>query len=415
MVASHRHLLRPRSSTRCSVSVKIVGDFQYDIFHIDLTSTSVETRIGRWLELWDSSNQHRTGTAGDRETSNWLALELSNLGATPAFKEFPFLRREPANAHVTVGSNVFEGIPLFDGGTTHPSGIAARLSQSEESGTIVVVDASQRRTALATLRRSNNIQGIVVISGLASPGLALLNADFYEKPFGPPVLQVSSEYAETLLVAARKGREANLTVSFQCEDTYATNVQAKFDGRNPRLNPLVVMTPKSAWYTCTAERIGGIVAWLECARHFVSNPPIRDVIFTANTGHELGHIGLKRFLEENDRLLTRANLWVHFGANFASKDSRIRLQGSDAQYTSMLHSQLTERAIRVADVVPPGTRPGGEAQNIFDGSGSYASILGSNRLFHHPEDRFESNVDYKRMVQIKDALVESVNAWGCNV
>lgn len=321
----------------------------------------------------------------------------------------------PTNAHVTVGSNVIEGTPLFDGGTTHATGVTGRLSQSEESGTLVVVDASQRQNALATLRRSRNICGIVVISGLSTPGLALLNADSYENPFGPPVLQVSSEYAKTLLLAAGKGVEANLTVSFQCEDTHATNVQTEFCGSNTKLAPLVVMTPKSAWYTCTAERIGGIVAWLECVRHFVSHPPIRDVILTANTGHELGHIGLKRFLEENDRLLTGAKLWIHLGANFAAKDSRIRLQGSDAQYIAILDSRLTERAIRKADVVRPGTRPGGEAQNIFDGGGSYVSILGSNRLFHHPEDRIESNVDYERMVQIKDAIVESAKTWASNV
>lgn len=374
-----------------------------------------ERLIRRWIEYWEGSNQHRTGTPEDSETTKWLAQELSNLGATPTVKDFPFQRLEPMEANLIVGDSVVQGIPVFDGGATPASGISGHLSQSEENGAIVVFDASQPQSRLTTLRRNPGIQGIVYISALSGPDIALLNSDLYENPFGPPVLQVASEYGNSLTDAANRSQRARLTVRFRREDTHATNVQTKFTGSNASLDPLVVMTPKSAWYTCTAERIGGIVAWLECARLFASHPPSRDVVLTANTGHELGHVGLIRFLNEYDRLMCNASLWVHFGANFAAKGSRIRLQASDSAYLSRLSEQLEKRAIGIADIVQPGTRPGGEARNIFDGGGNYVSILGSNRLFHHPEDTFASNVDFERMAQIKDALVESVKLWASDV
>ena len=45
----------------------------------------------------------------------------------------------------------------------------------------------------------------------------------------------------------------------------------------------------------------------------------RDVIFTANTGHELGHTGLDLFLEKNPKLIKEAHVWMHLGANFAAQ------------------------------------------------------------------------------------------------
>ncbi len=374
-----------------------------------------ERLIRRWIECWEGSNQHRTGTPEDSETTKWLAQELSNLGATPTVQEFPFQRIEPVEANLIVGDNVVQGIPVLDGGATSAGGVSGHLSQSNEKEAIVVLEASQPQSRLASLRRSPGIQGIVYISALARPGIALLNSDHYETPFGPPVLQVAAEYGKLLTDAASRGQTAKLTVRFRHEDTHATNVQTKFIGNNASLDPLVVMTPKSAWYTCTAERIGGIVAWLECARLFASHQPNRNVVLTANTGHELGHVGLTRFLNEDEHLMCDASLWVHFGANFAAAGSRIRLQASDSAYISRLDAQLGKRTIGVADVVQPGNRPGGEARNIFDGGGNYVSILGSNRLFHHPDDTFASNVDFDRMLQIKDALVESVKLWASDV
>jgi Major Facilitator Superfamily len=46
----------------------------------------------------------------------------------------------------------------------------------------------------------------------------------------------------------------------------------------------------------TAERGGGLVCWLESLRALIAAPPACEVIFTANSGHELGHLGLDDFM-----------------------------------------------------------------------------------------------------------------------
>ena len=56
------------------------------------------------------------------------------------------------------------------------------------------------------------------------------------------------------------------------------------------------MTPRSSWWQSTAERGGGLVCWLESLRALVASSPVCDVIFTANSGHELGHLGLDDFM-----------------------------------------------------------------------------------------------------------------------
>lgn len=368
-----------------------------------------------WIAQWDESDQHRTGTTGDKHTSEWLFQEASRLGASAKIYEFPFIRKKVRLAHLQTSDKRYEGVPMFDGGTTSESTDYWPLSDTPAEESILVLDGSRPSIPLDRARGMRELNGIVVVSSLQVPGIALINADSFEQPFGPPVLQVPSEFRSELLAAASSNEDAALTVVLEDQDTTAANIEATIPGTRSDLAPLVVMTPKSSWYTSTAERIGGIVCWLECIRHFVEHPPLRDVIFTANTGHELGHVGLSRFLSTNPHLVTDAYLWVHFGANFAATDSNVRLQSSSEFHLLTMRSMLEKHNITVDSEARPGTRPGGEARNIFDGGGEYVSILGSNQLFHHPNDRFATNVDLPRLVRIRSALVGCVQRWAASV
>ena len=375
----------------------------------------LEDQCNSWIVQWDASDQHRTGTSGDRHTSEWLLEEASALGARAKLFEFPFIRKEVRRALLKTPNKQYEGVPLFDGGSTSDITDSWCLSSAPIEDSILVLDGFRSSISLESARHIRELRGIVVFSNLQVPGLALLNADSYGRPYGPPVLQVPSEFKQELLAAADSNQPASLSIVLEDQITDASNVEATIPGTKPDLASLVVMTPKSSWYTSTAERIGGIVCWLECIRHFVEHPPDRDVIFTANTGHELGHVGLARFLETNPQLAREAYLWVHFGANFGAIDSNVRLQSSSENHMSTMRSILGKHDVSVSSEAKPGTRPGGEARNIFDGGGEYASILGSNRLFHHPADRFDSNVDLPRLLRIRSALVECVQHWATSV
>ena len=165
------------------------------------------------------------------------------------------------------------------------------------------------------------------------------------------------------------------------------------------------MTPKSSWWTSTAERCGGIACWLACIREFAREVPQRTVVFTANSGHELGHTGLEEFLGRHPQLAEGAHAWIHLGANFAASGSQIRLQYSSDELGARLKHHVEAHNIETAAEVDGSTRPGGEARNIFDAGGNYVSFLGSNRLFHHPDDRMATNVDFERAFKVRNAVV----------
>ena len=135
--------------------------------------------------------------------------------------------------------------------------------------------------------------------------------------------------------------------------------------------------------------------------------PQRDVIFAANTGHELGHTGLDQYLHDNSGLIKEAFLWVHLGANFAARHgAEVRLQYSDELAVTSLAPWLEENSVSPGAQIMGGERPLGEARNIFDGGGRYISILGRNGLFHHPADVWPDAVDLEATTKWVNAFVQ---------
>ena len=187
---------------------------------------------------------------------------------------------------------------------------------------------------------------IVTDERLPKEGIALLNAEDFAEPFGPPVLQVASKHWPTLKEAIHANTQAKFILHSEYIEATARNVEAKVAGRNSDLAPIVVMTPRSGWWFNASERGGGIACFLEIMRAVQTAGAERDVIFTANTGHELGHTGLDYFLLHNPNIVKKAYVWIHLGANFAAKvSSQVRLQYSDESAAAALAPYLQENKI----------------------------------------------------------------------
>jgi len=325
-------------------------------------------------------------------------------------------RRVVKQAYLDLDGQRIRGLPLFDGGETGSVVVAPLTSMADAEGLRVVefsaYGLTSRNQALLDARYSDRSPGIVAISADPGihPGLAVLNAEQFTSPFGPPVLQVGSEYRTQLHEAAGAGRQGRLQIRFRSENTRAFNVGVRLEGRQPTMAPVVVMTPRSGWWVSTSERGGGIVVWLEAIREFVERPPLRPIIFTANTGHELGHIGLKTFLDENRALVRDAHVWVHLGANFAARRSEVVLQASSDALLDTALATFGRGEVTPEHVLPPEARPFGEAREIFDGGGRFVSLLGSNPLFHHPDDRWPDAVDINRTDSTTDVMVSVIRA-----
>ena len=96
---------------------------------------------------------------------------------------------------------------------------------------------------------------------------------------------------------------------------------------------------------------------------------------------------------------------MHLGANLAAVDSILRFQPSNDELSTMGSTHLAAVDIRPGSSTSIGVRPGGEACNIYDEGGQYLSLLGSNRWFHHPDDRWPHSIDLDRITRIADAVV----------
>ena len=364
------------------------------------------------IQGWDAIADHRTGTEGDRETAEWLVDAACGEAASPVLDTFPLARWALRRCTVEIGAVAVSGVPMFDGAASGPAGVAAPLASLPAAsgiglGAVGPAAGTAANAAFQNARRGN-AQALVAVAKMnaAVPGLALQNADSFTAPFGPPVLQVATEHEGWLRDAAQRGETARVIVDVAKEDALGCNVIARIPGvaKRGELAPLVVTTPKSSWWTSTAERGGGIAVWLALLRHFAGQPPQRDVCFLATSGHELGHLGLEHHLRQHPRL-AEARAWLHLGANFAAKGSRVRLQTSDADLRSLAHGAMAQAAALPADETPPGQRPGGEARNIFDLNGRYVSLLGTNAWFHHPDDRWPETIDVDATARLVQAMI----------
>jgi hypothetical protein len=372
-----------------------------------------EARAAAWLQAWDAQGAHRTGTAGDAAGADWLAAEASALGAEVAVEEFLFDRLDPVAAYLEIDGKRIEGVPVFDAPATSAAGVAGALG-----GEIEVVELPPRAVysgEFQRLRRAGGHRALVVICRGDAPGPGLINAEDFPAPYGAPAIHVSSEARDAVLAAAHDRRPARLVSHSRHSPAHAVNIVVTLKGSDAGRPPLVVMTPRSSWWQSTAERGGGLVCWLESLRALIAVPPGRGVVLTANSGHELGHLGLDDFVARRpgwDRPGGAATGvdWVHYGANLGAVGSWLSLVSNTDDLRRLGLAALTGAGQPPDDIPPPTLGPSGETRDIHRAGGRYLTLVGSNRLFHLPQDRWPHAVDVPAIARIAAAAAQIVVA-----
>ncbi len=351
----------------------------------------MQQRIGTVIRAYENQGFHRTGTEVDRISGEWLADEVRQAGLEPTLEEFSLSRVDPVRTTLVVNGRTIEGLPLFDGSFTGQAGIEGPLGSLDADPPIGLTEIPPNGAeagALGEARRQGRHQAIVAVTRGLRPGLCPSNADSFVHPFGRPVLQVASEEAAFLADCARRGAAAVLTAHVERTPTKAFNVVASVSGTSKDAAPLVVMTPRSGWWSCASERGGGLACWLEITRAVRAAEPARDVLFVASSGHELGHLGLDAFIECRPGLVAAAKAWIHLGANIgAAQGAANILQASDDEMESLISDAMTKAGLRIDRRHPRGVAPLGEALNVHRGGGRFISIIGKNDLFHSPDDK----------------------------
>jgi hypothetical protein len=374
------------------------------------STSEVQRRISRVIRDYEQQGIHRTGTEVDRNSGEWLMAEVRACGLEPARETFALSRIDPITAAVSIPGNRIEGLPLFDGGFTSADGVRGRLGALGSDADIGLTESAPNTSgagAIGEARRQNRHRAIVLVTRGGRPGLCPNNAESFLNPYGPPVLQASSEEKSRLDDLAKAGTVVLVTTHVKRTPAEAFNVAAKISGANPSLAPLVIMTPRSGWWTCASERGGGIACWLELMRALLDTKPARDILFVASSGHELGQRGIEVFAERRPDLVARARAWIHFGANVgAASDPGNTIQASDDEMDTLLAASMTAAKLNIDRRVPRGTVPGGEAGVVHRGGGRYVSIIGRSALFHNPADRGAEAVDVEVIARFATAFTE---------
>src|SRR4051794_13766212 len=89
--------------------------------------SAVQQRVGSVIRAYEEQGFHRTGTAVDLASGEWLASEVREIGLAPVLEEFSLSRVDVIDASLVVNGRKIEGLPLFDGGFTDATGIEAYL------------------------------------------------------------------------------------------------------------------------------------------------------------------------------------------------------------------------------------------------------------------------------------------------
>jgi hypothetical protein len=365
------------------------------------SSDALEQRLGALVEAYDSQGNHRTGTAVDHESAQWLVACARRLGVEATLEPFALDRIDPQPSYLRLANRCIGGVPLFDAGFTGPDGVRGRLGVLGGDAEIAVVETEpfslmepqkEQRDAVAAARRSGH-KAVVVLTRGKYPGLFLLNASSFKAPGGPPMLQVSSAESEWLKEQVATRAEATIVVDGLRTPAQAFNVTAAIAGSDRDLPPLVIMTPRSGWWQCASERGGGLACWLETMRLLAQARPARDCHFVACSGHELGFLGIDAYLERRPDLVARAYQWIHFGANIGSPRQANLIHASDDRAERWAIGALQKEGLTAGATAERGSAPRGEAGALHRRGGRYVALVCDTDVFHHAADRWPDAVD----------------------
>jgi hypothetical protein len=224
------------------------------------------------------------------------------------------------------------------------------------------------------------------------PGIGLLNAERFRELYSAPAIHGRAKrlkpsspvpHAPRPRASSRKADILRWSLKRRHRDAWLPALLSAGGGNDAA--QLVVAV--------TAERGGGLVCWLESLRA----PPGCDVVFIANSGHELSHLGLDDFIARRpgwERPMSEGGAtWIHFGANIGAAGGELLVQSANDDLRELSAAELTRAEQAPGKMGPKTLAPSGETRDIHRAGGRYITLVGSNPLFHLQQDRWPHAVD----------------------
>jgi hypothetical protein len=173
---------------------------------------------------------------------------------------------------------------------------------------------------------------------------------------------------------------------------------------------LVVVTPRTGWWESTAERAGGIVAWLAAIAAASALQAQQNlhchVRAYATCGHELGHLGLTELLAREPALARSEKPVLHLGANLGcASDLTLFLRAADPAMSGQMKTLLCSEGYPEEFIrVQPITSVSGEGRDLTEHGAQVLSMAGANAHFHAASDRWPGNVNAAGTASIARAV-----------
>lgn len=389
---------------------------------LPLTEGYEPSRIKARIQAFEDFGIHRTGWSADDQTTTWLIDELAGAGVTAEAERFSFPRVELRRAEVRLGNERIDGVPLHDGGFTDAGGIDGELCEDDDEdpfGKIVLATSALRNAPEWADRElptrieeliDRGCVGLILPQGDRDGEIVLRNAHRIDAPQPLPVLQIARRDAGTLQAQIVIRGEVILEADGERLRSNATNVIATIEGSDPDAAPIGVVTPKSGWYTCAAERGGGIAIFLALAESLAAAQPHRTVHLLASSGHELDFYGIRAYARVHRANIVGAAAWLHLGASIGAREAKPAVAASDETLDAAMTQAIGAEQLEPATHRPPGSALGGEALMISELDTRYVSFLGGHPYFHSPNDVVAKAVDEEHIARWARASREVLSA-----
>lgn len=361
--------------------------------------------VRRYADIGD----HRSGSAQDHLTSEWLAAELSRAGLKTRLNPWTFQQFDLRAHRFTVMGESVESFPLWWPDPTGPEGIAAHLMDAGEedlSGNIGFVSLGPVRGAsvlpgdavgqVVSAAARKRARALVIATRSPAGELVALNAMSGLTPWPIPVLLVGGREEARLAEAARAGAAAQVLIDGKLDYTAKAYEVIGELKRGP--GHIVISTPSSGWFRCAGERGPGIALWLALARWAARRSGGPSITFVASSGHELESLGIRQFTGKDAPAPEQVRSWLHLGAGIATWDYEFgpagpkRLNRASAARRLMTNHEelipiLTRHFDTLSGLTPVLTaEPFGEMTLMAQEGYRLWGIAGGSAFHHMPGD-----------------------------
>jgi hypothetical protein len=287
------------------------------------------------VEKYVSFGDHRTGTAANTQTADWLGEELTKYGYTVHYPEFPLRQYFFNRAAIVSGDDSVSAFPQWWVNEQVSQSVEGRLVEitslsvpADLKGQIAVIHVPEGEVLqiprLLDSLADSGAAAAVVIAENPSGEVAAFNATARPEPWKIPVALVAARHAARLAAFAAGQQPVRLYIDGEYRDVKGKNVHGSI-GTGKKY--IVISTPISGWFGCGGERGPGIAVWLELARRAAALKTDYTFVFTGNSGHETGGIGAHLFLDEFAPPVDDTHLWIHLGAGLATLACRKTPEG----------------------------------------------------------------------------------------